>query len=215
MSHALRIVVLDSIPLNPGDLDWTPLRQLGEVVLHENTAPAQVAERIREAAVVFSNKVPVRAEAICGAAQLKLISVLATGYDIVDVEAAQRAGVRVCNVPAYSSDFTAQSTIALMLELTNHVGAHAAAVRAGQWSQQEYFSFWNHPLLELSGKTLVIVGLGAIGRRVAGIATALGMRVIAAQLPGRASEDGEYSRQPLDEALAVADVVSLHCPLTS
>jgi len=210
----MKIVVLDSIPLNPGDLDWTPLHQLGEVVLYENSAPADVAERIGEADVVYSNKVPVRAEAISGASRLKLISVLATGYDIIDVEAARQAGVLVCNVPAYSSDFTAQSAIALLLELTNHIGAHAVAVREGQWSQQQYFSFWNHPLIELAGKTMVIVGLGTIGRRVAGIAAALGMKVIAAQLPGRTSQDSEYSHLPLDEALSVADVVSLHCPLT-
>ena len=214
MSEALRLVVLDSIPLNPGDLDWTPLHQLGDVVLYEHTAPAQVDERIRDADVVFSNKVPVRAEAISGAARLKLISVLATGYDIIDVEAAQQSRIVVCNVPAYSSDFTAQSTIALLLELANHVGAHASAVREGQWSQQEHFSFWNHPLIELAGKTLVIVGLGTIGRRVADIATAMGMKVVAAQLPGRASEESQYPRLPLDEALSIADVISLHCPLT-
>ena len=214
MSADLRLVVLDSIPLNPGDLDWTPLHQLGQAVLHENTAPAQVAERIRDADVVFSNKVPIRADALGGASRLKLISVLATGYDIIDVQAAQQAGILVCNVPAYSSDFTAQSTIALLLELTNHIGAHAQSVRGGQWAQQEYFSFWNHTLIELSGKTLVIVGLGTIGRRVAGIAAALGMKVVAAQLPGRETEDRQYSRLPLDEALALADVISLHCPLT-
>src|SRR5687768_10890067 len=108
MSEALRLVVLDSIPLNPGDLDWTPLHQLGDVVLYENTAPSQVAERIRDADVIFSNKVPVRAEALSTASRLKLISVLATGYDIIDVEATQQPGIVVCNVPAYSSDFTAQ-----------------------------------------------------------------------------------------------------------
>jgi glycerate dehydrogenase len=214
MSDALRLVVLDSVPLNPGDLDWTPLHRLGEAVLYDNTAPAQVAERIRDADVVFSNKVPVRAESLSTASRLKLISVLATGYDIVDVEAAQQAGVTVCNVPAYSSDFTAQSTIALLLELTNHAGAHAAAVREGQWSQTPYFSFWNHPLIELAGKTLVIVGLGTIGRRVAAIATAMGMKVVATQIAGRVAAQDEYPRLPLDEALAIADVISLHCPLT-
>jgi len=208
------IVVLDSLPLNPGDLDWSPLRALGDLTLHDNTAADEINERIAHADAIFTNKVPVRSAAFEAAPKLKFIGVLATGYDIIDIEAARGHNVTVCNVPSYSSDFTAQSTLALLMELTHHVGAHDTAVRAGQWTRSDYFSFWNYPLVELAGKTLVIVGLGKIGGKFACIAAALGMKVIAAQLPGRAAGDAEFPYVPLEEALPQADVVSLHCPLT-
>lgn len=208
------IVVLDSLPLNPGDLDWSPLHALGEVTLHDNTCPEEINERMASAEAIFTNKVPVRAAAFEAASKLKFIGVLATGYDIIDIEAAREHDVTVCNVPSYSSDFTAQSTLALLLELTHHVGAHDTAVRAGQWARANYFSFWNYPLVELSGKTLIIIGLGKIGGKVARIADAMGMRVIAAQLPGREAEAAVFPYMPLEEALPQADVVSLHCPLT-
>ena len=210
----MRIVVLDSRPLDDGDLDWAPLRALGELTLHDNTAPEQVIERIRDAQAVFSNKVEVGAAAMDAAPHVKFIGVLATGYNNVDVAAARQRGVTVCNVPGYGTNFVAQTTLALLLEMCHRAGAHDAAVRAGQWQKTGAFSFWNGPLVELDGKTLVIVGLGAIGRRVARIAEACGMNVVAAQLPGREKSDEEFPRLPLDEALAQADVVSLHCPLT-
>lgn len=207
-------MVLDSLPLNPGDLNWTPLRELGDLTLFENTAPHEVAERVREADVVYTNKVPVRADAFA-ASRLKLVSVLATGYDIIDLDTARQKGVTVCNVPAYGTNSVAQTTIALLLELTHHAGAHDAAIREGQWQRAGFFSFWNYPLVELADKTLLIVGLGAIGSKVAQIATALGMRVIAAQLPGRNTPSHDnYPRVPLQQALPQADVISLHTPLT-
>jgi glycerate dehydrogenase len=171
--------------------------------------------RVADAEVLFSNKVKLPRAAIEAAPHLKMIGVLATGYDIVDLEAAREKNVVVCNVPSYSAAFTAQTTWALILELAHRVGAHDSAVKDGQWSRQEYFSFWNYPLIELDGKTLLIVGLGNIGRRVATIGKAFGMKVLAAQLPGRAAKsDAEFPYIPLEKGLAEADVVSLHCPLS-
>lgn len=211
----MNIVVLDAKPLNPGDLDWSPLGEQGVLTLHDNTQPEELLERVKEANVLFSNKVKLPRAAFEAAPNLKLIGVLATGYDIVDLEAAHDHNVTVCNVPSYSAAFTAQSTWALILELTHHVGEHNWAVKNGVWSHQEYFSFWNFPLIELDGKTLLIVGLGSIGRRVAQIGRAMGMRILAAKLSGReASGDGEFEYVELGEGLEIADVVSLHCPAT-
>ncbi len=208
----MKIVVLDGVPLNPGDLDWQPLHDLGEVRIHERTAPGQVAERIQDAVAVFSNKVKITADHMAAAPDLKFIGVMATGYDNIDVPAARQRGVAVANVPSYSSAFTAQTAIALLLELAHHVGHHAAEVRGGRWSENRDFSFWDYPLVELKGKTMLIVGLGTIGAKVAKVAEALGMRVVAASLPGRPLTS-ESRHVPLDEALPKADVVSLHCPL--
>lgn len=210
----MKIVVLDSRPLDDGDIDWSPVRAHGELVLHEGTSAERVAERIAGADVVVTNKVPVRGDAIMSSDSLKLICVLATGYDVVDSAVAKERGVAVCNVPGYSASFTAQTTIALVLELCHHVGIHADAVRAGEWSSSPTFSFWKTPLVDLAGKNWVIVGLGAIGGRVAAIATALGANVISATLPGRSAAAGAYPREPIDDALAAADIVSLHCPLS-
>jgi glycerate dehydrogenase len=147
---------------------------------------------------------------------LKFIGVLATGYDVVDTAAAKERGISVSNVPGYSAAFTAQTAIALLLELSQHIGAHSDAVRGGEWQKRNIWSFWQTPMVELEGKTLAVIGLGAVGGRVAKIAQALGMTVIAAQLPHRPAkkDDSTYPRLPLDEALAQADAVSLHCPLT-
>lgn len=210
----MNIIILDGVPLNPGDLDWQPLRELGELVVYDHTTPEQLAERIGDAEIVFTNKVKIPAAAFAAAPRLKLISVLATGYDVVDLKAAREHDVTVCNVPSYSAAFTAQTAIALLMELTHHVGLHADAVRAGVWSAQKYFSFWERPLVELDKKVLLLVGTGNIGSRVGDIAKAFGMKVLAAQLPGRESSKSTFTRIPLKEGLAQADVVSLHCPLT-
>lgn len=214
---ALKIVVLDSKPLDAGDVDWTDMRALGVLRLHSNTSPEEVAARIANAEIVFTNKVKLPLEAIEAAPHLKMIGVLATGYDVVDIVSAREKDIIVCNVPSYSAAFTAQSTIALLLELAHRTGAHNSAVHDGLWSSQEFFSFWNYPLVELDGKTLLIIGLGNIGKRVAKIAAALGMEVLAAQLPGREvkTESEGISYVPLDAGLVRADVVSLHCPATS
>lgn len=212
----MTIVVLDALPFNPGDLDWAPLRALGELRLHDSTTPHEVAERVADADVVYTNKVRLDESAFEAAPNLRLVSVLATGYDVVDVARARERGVTVCNVPGYSTPSTAQTTIALLLELTHHAGVHAQAVRTGAWTEANTWSFWNHPLVELADKTLAVVGLGTIGRRVAQIATALGMQVVGAQLPGRETKSSTdpHPRVALDEAFARADVISLHCPLT-
>lgn len=210
-----KIVVLDARPADVGDMDWSSLHALGELTLHEHTALAEVAARIQDADIVLTNKVALPASAFEAAPNLGLVSVLATGYDVIDLKAARRAGVTVCNVPAYSTASTAQTAVALLLELTQHVGAHDVAVKAGDWTRSPWFAFWNFPLTELDGKTLVVIGLGSIGGRVASICEALGMKIIAAHLPGRQSKsDSPYPRLPLDEALPLADVVSLHCPAT-
>ncbi len=210
----MQIVVLDARPLDAGDMDWSPLHSLGAVTLHDNSSPQNVIERMSDAQAVFSNKVLINAAAMDAAPHLKFIGVLATGYNNVDVQAARQRGITVCNVPGYGTNFVAQTTIALLLELCHRVGAHDAAIRSGQWQKEDAFSFWNGPLIDLGGKTLVVIGLGAIGKRVAHIAESFGMQIIAAQLPGRENEGNEFPRLPLNQALSQADVVSLHCPLT-
>jgi glycerate dehydrogenase len=209
------IVVLDAKPLDAGDLDWSVFDSFGVPTLYDNTREVELIERISEAEIIFSNKVKIPRAALEAAPNLTMIGVLATGYDIIDIEAAREKNIVVCNVPSYSSTFTSQSTWALILELTHHAGEHNWSVKSGAWSHQEYFSFWNFPLVELDGKTLLIVGLGKIGRYVAQIGRAMGMQVLAAQLPGReAKTDAEFSYVPLDEAIESADVISLHCPAT-
>ncbi len=207
------IVVLDSLPFNPGDLDWAPLAALGELTLHEQTPPELTAARLATAEVTYTNKVRITADVLAAAPRLRLISVLATGHDNVDSAAARARGIPVCNVPAYSSESVVQATFALLLELTNHVGRHDDLVHRGRWQEIGRFCFWETPLHELAGKRLLIVGLGTIGRRVAQVADAFGLRVAAAQLPGRPA-DGPWPRLPLEAGLAAADVITLHCPLT-
>lgn len=211
----MKITVLDAKPLDAGDIDWSPLHQLGSLTLHERTTTEELNGRIGGADVVFTNKVKLPRSAFQSAPVLKMVGVLATGYDVIELQAAREYGVVVSNVPNYSTAFTAQSSWALLLELTHHVGIHNEAVHSGQWTRSPHFSFWNYPLFELEGKTLVIVGLGSIGRRVATIAQAFGMNVIAAQLPGRRPENASnIPYLPLEKAIAKADVISLHCPAT-
>ena len=213
----MKIVVLDSHPFDSdGAVDWSALRSLGDLTLHPGTAPEETTARVAVADVVLTNKVPLRAEHLDAAPRLRLVSVLATGFDVVDARAARERGITVCNVPGYSTPSTAQTTIALLLELCSHVGHHAARVREGAWQRAGVWSFWERTPLELDGLTLAVVGMGAVGTRVARVAEALGMRVLAAALAGRPGPgSGPYPRVPLAEALARADVVSLHCPLTA
>ncbi len=208
----MKIIVLDGTPLDIGDMNWDALRELGEVTIYDRTAPDEVAARIAGADAVFNNSVALTAQHFAGAPTVKYVGKMSTGFDNVDVQAARANGITVCNVPSYSAHFTAQTAIALLLELCHRVGSHADAVAAGAWSKSYYYSFWNGPLIELENKTLVILGMGAIGRRVAAIGEALGMRVVAAQSPGR-DYDADSLHIPLTEALPLADVVSLHCPL--
>ncbi len=215
----MNIVVLDARPTDNGDLDWGPLRELalrerGELTLHERSGPAQVLERVCAAEAVLTNKVRLGREVFEAAPSLKYVGEMATGTDNIDLAAAREHGVTVCNVAGYSGDFTAQATWALILELASRTGEHSRLVHEGQWSAGADFSFWRFPLVELAGKTLLIVGLGSIGRRVARIGAAFGMEIVAAMLPGRSgSGQAEFRRLELDEALGQADVISLHCPL--
>ena len=208
-----RLVVLDAHTFNPGDNSWAPVEALGELVSYERTPPELIVQRAAQADVVLTNKTPLSAESLEQLPRLRGISVLATGVNVVDLAAASARRVPVCNIPAYSTASTAQHTIALLLELTNHVGRHDRAVHDGAWAASPDFSFTLAPLSELEGATLGIVGFGAIGRRVAEIARALGLRVQAAG-EARASDPDWLSRVPLDQLFASSDVVSLHCPLS-
>lgn len=218
----MNIVVLDGYTLNPGDLSWEGLHRLGDVKIYDRTPPDQIRERIAEAEIVLTNKTPLRRDLIDSLPKLKYIGVLATGYDVVDVDAAAERGIPVTNVPAYSTQSVAQLTFALLLALCHRVEAHSAAVRAGEWGRCPDFSFWQYPLTELAGKTLGIVGFGRIGRQVAQIAAAFGMKVLytrrspkGAEQGAEAGGDAAFTRAELSELLQQSDVVSLHCPLTA
>jgi glycerate dehydrogenase len=211
-----KIVILDGHTLNPGDISWEPFERLGEVTLYQRSA-GQVAERSRGAPIVITNKDKLSAEIIEQLPDLKYIGVTATGTNIVDLAAATRHGVVVTNAPAYGPESVAQHTIALLLELTNNVARHAAAVRDGRWAACPDFCFTVEPITGLAGKTMGVIGIGAIGRRVAQVAAALGMQV-AAHDPGLQGKveipNVGIAWLSLDELLEQADVVTLHCPLT-
>lgn len=206
MNPRPRIVVLDGHTLNPGDLSWDELSALGDCTVHARTAPAEVAEHSRGAAVLLTNKTPLPAAVIAALPDLRYIGVLATGYNVVDTAAARARGIPVTNVPAYGTASVAQHTFALLLELTNRTGHHAATVREGRWSAQPDFCYWDGSLVELAGLTLGIVGQGRIGAAVAALGRAFGMDVRVATRAG--------GRTELEAVLRAADVVTLHCPLT-
>jgi glycerate dehydrogenase len=209
-----RLVVLDSYTFDPGDNPWTEVAALGELLTYERSAPEEIVERARGADIVLTNKTPLSEETLTSLTGLRGVCVLATGVNVVDLAAATRLGVPVCNIPAYSTASTAQHTIALLLELTNHVGKHDSAVHAGAWVNALDFSFTLSPLSELDGLMLGVVGFGAIGRRVAEIARALGMRVQAAGVAARATDPEWLERVELEALFATSDVVTLHCPLS-
>lgn len=210
----MRIVVLDGYTVNPGDNPWDELARSGDLEVFDRTPPERVLERARDAEVLVTNKTPLRRDVLAQLDRLRGVAILATGYDAVDVAYAKERGVWVSNVPAYSTASVAQHTVALLLELCQHVGLHSASARDGDWSRAPDFCYWKEPLVELEGLTLGIVGFGAIGQRVAEIARALGMEL--ATLPSRqGTARPEHVRTlPLDELLATCDVLTLHCPLT-
>ncbi len=211
----MRIVVLDSFTTDQGDpaFDWAGLRALGELAIYPRTAPGEVLARCRGAFAVLTNKVVLGAEALEALPDLRYVGVLATGTNVVDLGAARARGMAVTNVPGYAADAVAQLAFALILHLTHDVAGHAAAVKAGAWAAQPDFCFFRQPLLELAGKTLAVIGSGAIGGAVARIAEGFAMHVLRAAVPGAPARDG-IARVKLEEALPEADVVSLHCPLT-
>jgi glycerate dehydrogenase len=203
----VRIVVLDGQTLNPGDNPWDSVARLGDLTVYDRTPPTLVVERVRDAEIVLTNKTRIGGAMLAALPALRFVAVLATGYDVIDVRAARERAIPVSNVPEYGTDSVAQHTFALLLELCNRTALNAAAVAAGEWSHAPDFSFWKAPLRELSGLTMGIVGSGRIGRRVAEIAHAFGMNVVAGS--ARPSE-----RAKLADLFATADVVTLHCPLT-
>lgn len=208
----MKIVVLDGYTENPGDLDWNGFAEMGEVTVYDRSEEAQVAERIQDADAVIVNKVRMTRELMEAHPKLRYIGVLATGYDVVDIEAAGDLHIAVTNVPGYGTDTVAQYAIALLLEVTSRIGHHATRVKEGEWARNADWCFWEYPLLELSGRTMGIIGYGRIGRRVGEIARALGMKVLFHD--AFAQEDGSGEKVSLVELLQRSDVVSLHCPLT-
>lgn len=211
----MKIVLLDAYAANPGDLSWDGLREFGEVTVYDRTAPEDVMTRIGDAEVVYVNKVRLDGQTLRQCKNLKLVSVLATGYNVVDTAAAKELGILVCNSPSYSTASVAQLTIAHLLELCSHVGALSDACHSGRWAACPDFCFWDAPLMELSGKTMGIIGYGTIGRAVGAIAQALGMRLLVnARHPDPALESPTCRYAPLEELLAQSDVVTLHCPQT-
>jgi len=214
----MKIVVIDGYALNPGDLSWKDLEEVGECVVYERTAPDQVLARVADAEAILTNKVVLSREVIAALPQLQYVGVTATGYNVVDVEAAHERGIRVTNVPGYSTRSVAQMVFALLLELTQQVGHHAQQVAEGRWSQSPDFCFWDRPLVELDGLTMGIVGFGQIGHAVAKLARAFGMRVLVnTGHPERYRETAtemEVRFADLETLFDHSDVLSLHCPLT-
>jgi len=211
----LKIVVLDGYALNPGDLSWDELKQLGETEIYDYTPFDKTIERAEGADIVLTNKTPLMEGEISQLPRLKYIGVLATGYNVVDVEAAKKRNIVVTNVPAYGTKSVAQMTFALLLELTQHVQRHSDAVFNGEWTNSRDFCFWKYPLIELDGKTMGIIGFGNIGQAVADIAVAFGMNVLGySRRRTDQSHRKNFRWAELDELLAESDVVSLHCPLT-
>lgn len=211
----MKIVVLDGYTTNPGDLSWDGLKKLGDVVIYDRTPVELTAERIGDAEIVLTNKAPVTRETMNKCRSIKYIGVLATGYNIVDTDAARARNIIVTNIPTYGTDAVAQFTIALLLEVCHHAGGHSQAVKNGEWASSKDWTFWNYPLIELSCKTMGIIGFGRIGRKTGQIARALGMKVLAvAGHPDSSLESDDCIYTDLKTLLKESDVISLHCPLT-
>lgn len=210
----MKIVVLDGYTENPGDLSWDGLAALGELTVYDRTPADLVISRIGNAEIVYTNKTPLTRQTLSACPALKFIGVLATGYNIVDIEAARERGIVVTNVPTYGTAAVAQFAIAMLLEICHHYAHHSEAVHAGRWENSPDWCFWDYPLIELAGKTMGIIGYGRIGQATGRIARAMGMRILAFDAhpdPSLESEDCRYVE--LDELLAGSDVIALHCPL--
>jgi glycerate dehydrogenase len=215
MTDGARIVVLDGFTINPGDNPWSTLDRLGKCTIYDRTPPELRLERAGEGDIILLSKVKLDAATLKALPKLKYISMLATGYNNVDVEAAGKLGIPVSNIPAYSTESVAQTAFALLLELTMQAGLHDTAVKNGEWVRSQDHSFWKTPLVELDGLTIGIVGYGTIGRAIGRIANAFGMQVIA--YAPRIPQDAETVNVRFvsrDELFSTADVVSLHCPQT-
>ncbi len=214
----MRIVVLDGYTGNPGDLTWEGFERLGDVTVYDRTQvsdPAEIIRRIGDAEIVITNKTPVSETTLAACPGIRYIGVLATGYNIVDAAAAKARGIPVTNIPAYGTDAVGQFAIALLLEVCHRIGHHDRAVHAGRWTKSPDFCFWDYPLIELSGKTIGVIGFGRIGQVTGRVAKALGMRVLASDA-SQTDAGREIARYVgLSELFAASDVISLHCPLTA
>jgi len=210
----MKIVILDGYTLNPGDLNWSAMDALGTVTLYDRTDDADIIKRIGDAEIVITNKTPLTKETL-EVCHIKYIGVLATGYNVVDVEAATENNIVVTNVPTYGTETVAQYVFALLLEICHHVGDHNQAVHQGKWSKSPDFCFWNQPLIELKGKTFGIIGAGRIGIETAKIAEAFGMTILAyTRTPDISLESNTFKFVDLDTLYKKSDIISLHCPLT-
>jgi glycerate dehydrogenase len=210
----MKIVVLDGYTLNPGDLSWDALKKLGELTLYDYTKPEEILERIDDAEIIYTNKTPLTKAIFDAKPNIKFVGVLATGYNVVDVEAAKEKGIPVCNVPTYGTTAVGQFVFALLLEMCHHVWDHNLEVKKGTWTNGRDFCFWNYPLTELAGKTMGIIGYGRIGQTTGKIAQAFGMKVLAYDAyKNEALECETMKYAELDEVLSQSDVISLHCPL--
>lgn len=209
----MKIVILDGYTENPGDLSWEGFEKLGELTVYDRTPENEAADRIGDAQIVITNKTPISEAVLEACPSIKYIGILATGYNIVDVEAAKKRGIPVCNIPTYGTAAVAQMVFALLLEICHHAGAHSDAVKEGRWSANKDWCFWDYPLIELAGKTMGIIGFGRIGQAAGRLARAFGMNVLA--FDSMPNESGrriaEYAS--LDELYSRSDVISLHCPL--
>lgn len=216
VSNYMRIVVLDGYTENPGDLSWDGLKQLGDLIVFDRTSLTdfnEIIARIGDAKAVITNKTPISRKVLEACPSIRYIGVLATGYNVIDVDAAKEKSITVCNIPTYGTDAVGQFAIALLLEICHHIGHHSKEVLSGRWERNPDWCFWDYPLIELSGKTMGIIGFGRIGRTTGKIAKSLGMKVIAFdQYP---DENGKSIAEyvTLDELYAQSDVIALHCPL--
>ena len=213
----MKIVVLDGYTENPGDLSWTELEKLGQLTVYDRTAYEEsplIAQRIGNAEIIVTNKTPISQQTLEQCPNLKLIAVLATGYNVIDCAAARKKGISVVNVPTYGTASVSQYSIALLLEICHHIGHHDQSVHAGNWANNADWCYWDYPLIELEGKTMGIIGFGRIGQAEGRIARALGMRVLAYDLYPSDSGRAIGAYVDLDTLYRQSDVISLHCNLT-
>jgi len=210
----MKIIVLDGYGLNPGDLSWSGMEALGELTVYDRTSPSELLERSADAEVLITNKTLITAEDMSALPQLKYIGVLATGYNVVDIDAAKSHGIVVTNIPAYSTSSVAQMVFAHLLNITQRVGYYADENKQGRWTKSADFCYWDTPLMELDGKKMGIVGFGNIGQATARIAQAFGMEVCVVTSKEQSSLPAGMKKMELDELFTSCDVVSLHCPLT-
>lgn len=212
----MKIVILDGFTLNPGDLSWEELKEFGDLTIYDRTPQSKIIERSEGAEIIFTNKTVLSADTLNNLSHLKFIGVLATGYDVVNIEIAKARGIIVSNVPGYGTTSVVQMTFALLLELCVHVQRHSDAVIRGRWANSPDWCFWDYPLVELAGKTMGIIGFGNIGEKVSNVATAFGMNILAAN-NNRSDQTRRknFRWAEIPELLKESNVVSIHCPLLS